>query len=333
MGGRAIQNARRVTVIEYHTLVDKVSALLRQTLPGVRFEVIPAYRAKPDFGDMDILVDRITLPPDWPQEVEAAFASKEVVANGPVRSFEFEGFQVDLITVKTMEFEFALGYFGWNDLGNLIGRIAHKYGFKFGHNGLFYPLRDGDYLVAEVRVTDEFAQAINFLGLDPDRWANGFDTLEEVFAFVASSALFDPAQFPLEHRSHRARVRDAKRPTYTAFLRWVKERNLSARNAAITAEEMLEAALQRFPAFREGLDEARAAQASRQVVKNRFNGRLVSEWTGLTGKGLGAFIADLKNVAGGPDALQSRVLESEPEEVRVWVQEQLARATASTAAY
>ncbi len=329
MGGRAIQNARRVDAAEYRHLVEQVTARLRVALPGTRLEVIQAYRAKPDFGDMDILIERNVLPSDWPQRIAAALGSREVVPNGPVCSFEFDGFQVDLITAQSAWFEFALGYFSWNDLGNLIGRIAHKHGFKFGHDGLHYPLRDGDHLVAEVQVTQDFAQALIFLGLDPERGAEGFDTLEDVFAYVASSAYFDPAQFPLEHRSHRARIRDAKRPTYTAFLAWVNGRTLPVREAP-SREARLAAASQAFPGFGERLVAARAALARRQAVRERFNGRLVCEWTGLRGPALGAFMAQLKRDAGGPAALQTKVLGATLAALRDWIETALRQPAAIT---
>ena len=331
MGGNAIQNVRRVDAAEYFALVERVTARLRTALPGTRLEVIPAYRAKPDFGDMDILIERNALPSDWPQRVAAALDSREVVPNGPVCSFEFDGFQVDLITAQAAWFEFALGYFSWNDLGNLIGRIAHKHGFKFGHDGLHYPLRDGDHLVAEVLVTQDFAQALTFLGLNPVRVVEGFDTLEDMFAYVASSRYFDPAQFPLEHRSHRARTRDAKRPTYTAFLAWVNGRTLPVREAP-SREARLAAASQAFPGFGERLTAARAALARQRAARERFNGRLVSDWTGLRGPALGAFIAQLKRDAGGPEALQAKVLESTPEALRDWVETMLRQPAVITSA-
>ena len=329
MGGRAIQNARRVDAAEYRRLVEQATARLRAALPGARFAVIPAYRTKPDFGDMDILLERDALPSDWPQRVASALDSRQTVPNGPVHSFEFDGFQVDLITAQSAWFEFALGYFSWNDLGNLIGRIAHKHGFKFGHDGLHYPLRDSDHLVAEVPVAQDLAQVLIFLGLDPARMAEGFDTLEDMFAYVASSAYFDPAQFPLEHRSHRARIRDAKRPTYTAFLAWVNGRTLPVREAP-SREARLAAASQAFPGFGERLAAARAALARQQAARERFNGRLVGEWTGLRGPALGAFMAQLKRDAGGPAALQAKVLESTPEALRDWVETVLRQPAAIT---
>lgn len=56
MGGKAIKNTpvRRFERSEYFELEARVLAQLRSDFSGRRIEAIPAYRAKPDFGDMDV---------------------------------------------------------------------------------------------------------------------------------------------------------------------------------------------------------------------------------------------------------------------------------------
>lgn len=100
-GGRSLQSTRCIPAAEYQRLVNKISALLWRVLPGVCFEIVLGSCAKSDFESMDILVDRGALPPNWPQVVAAAFGSVEAVVDGPVGSFEFDGFSVDLVAVKT----------------------------------------------------------------------------------------------------------------------------------------------------------------------------------------------------------------------------------------
>lgn len=39
----------------------------------------------------------------------------------------------------------------------------------------------------------DFAQALAFMGYEPGRWAAGFNDLEDIFEFVASSAIKYPA--------------------------------------------------------------------------------------------------------------------------------------------
>jgi hypothetical protein len=319
VGGNAIPGARRVQAQEYLTLVQQVNARLEKSLGGVRIAQIPSYRGKPDFGDMDILLESDALPVDWRDRVSEALGSRKVVPNGPVCSFEFDHFQVDLINCLSDRFDFALGYFSWNDLGNLMGRIAHRFQFKFGHEGLLYPVRAGDHLLKEVLVTRDFAHALKLLGFDFNHWAAGFDTLEEIFRFVASSSYFDAGQFPLEHRGHRARVRDAKRPTYMKFVTWVNEHKPLFSRDIPPPETIFEQATSTFPDFLKDLDRVKDELQRQTLFKERFNGRLVQKWTQLDGKLLGTFMAALRSDAGGSNKLQEQVLRMSPDQVQKWV--------------
>lgn len=259
MGGHALKDVGvvRLPARLYAVLAERVVVRLTDGVlfPGLHARAIPALRTKPDFGDLDVLV---THPDqDWGFDearraaLTAVFRPTRVVPNGPVLSFdvaapgdeaapEYAGrrFQVDLIRVPPESFAFALGYFSYNDLGNLLGRVARLHGFKLGHAGLFRPFRapgNESHFVRDILVTRDWSAALTFLGYDPGRWGQGFDTKDEMFAFVAGSHAFHPVAFPLEHRSHKARVRDRKRPTYTAFLQWLTDRDL------IPAEELDEA--------------------------------------------------------------------------------------------
>lgn len=155
MGGNALKTVttRRVDAAEYHKIKDEVVGMLRGMFPGHGIEAIPAYRKKADFGDLDVLVEYFPNP-DSPEadirhrfrgELRKHFKAEEIVSNGPVYSFAWRDFQVDLILAPTDEFEMSLNYFAWNDLGNLIGRVAHKMGLKYGHDGLCLPFRVDTY--------------------------------------------------------------------------------------------------------------------------------------------------------------------------------------------
>ena len=81
-------------------------------------------------------------------EVVDNFKPKAALLNSNVFSFELDGHQVDLIFTEKKFYESALVYFANNDFSNLIGRIAHKHGFKYGHCGLVYVMRDGDCILS-----------------------------------------------------------------------------------------------------------------------------------------------------------------------------------------
>ncbi len=302
MGGNAISESRRLCAGDYRKLRREVLGELFNVLPGVRVEAVPAYRLKMDFGDLDLLVESDHLPTGWQERVARALDSKEVVANEPRRrskyeptySFEHRGFQVDLILSQARYFDFAMGYLSWNDLGNLLGNIVRPHGLKLGQRGLLYPLLSGSRLIAELEVTRDFHTALELLDLDPARWDDGFRTLPDIFSFVAGSAFFDPAAFALANRNHEGRKRDCLRPTYRGFLGWIGERE--ARKGAKANVSLVETAKAHIPGFALNIEKTLAADAKATRLKQRFNGHLVSEWTGLEGRELGKFMRDFKDL-------------------------------------
>lgn len=277
---------------------------------AARVEPIAAYRQKPDFGDLDLLVDSRVFQSMPPQSVVEVLSNEygtvlPWVKNGPILSVglplpvEGQCLQLDLISTPEAEFDFSLGYFSWNDLGNLMGRIAHKMGLKFGHDGLWLPMRDGTNLHDELLVTRNFESALYFLGFDAARWREGFDSLDDIYQFVAGGERFNPDIYPLEHRNHTARVRDKKRPVYMGFLRWIEAQHTLNRypwqqdKSAYLSEVMAA-----FPALRAEYDRSLFRLAQSKAIRACFNGEVVAEITGLTGKVLGEFMAHFKREQG-----------------------------------
>ena len=78
-------------------------------------------------------------------------------------------FQVDLIRVDCRHMESAFSYFAFNDLGNLLGRIFHRAGFKLGHKGMCYVVREEgnqSNAIKEIEVTTSWKEALEFAGYD-----------------------------------------------------------------------------------------------------------------------------------------------------------------------
>lgn len=157
MGGNALKNTatRRLDRAAFERVSLDVVAGLEAAFPTARVVVIPAYATKADFGDLDVLMTAEDVEAHGGVEAlkglaTTRFGATEVVRNGPVLSFDHRdaaapaepGFQVDVIVQARESFDFALNYFSFNDLGNLIGRTAHKQGASFGHDGLWYVYRD-----------------------------------------------------------------------------------------------------------------------------------------------------------------------------------------------
>lgn len=231
MGGTAIKNAKRIDALGYELYCKNINNVIvdiknSNVFGDFRHEIIKSYRNKPDFGDIDVLIEM--LDPSKRKEFDEQFIKKlkckESVSNGPVTSHEVEGVQVDLIYSNNQDFDFSSHYYSYNDICNLIGRIAHKMGLKFGHNGLWYIIRSDSHVLHELCLTKNFKEALAIMGYSYDTFKEGFDDLEDIFKYAADTFYFNPSIYLLDNRNHHARVRDRKRKNYMLFLEWCKEK-------------------------------------------------------------------------------------------------------------
>lgn len=240
MGGHAMKNygVERLTKEQY----DEVLSALTITLP-YKTVAIPSYRAKDSFGDCDLLTTATDEAFEKSLSKDFTFLGKK--KNGSVTSYalkygNFPPFQFDLIKAREYSFKFHYNYLSYNDLGNLIGRVAAAFGFKFAHDGLYilawYDHKGEERSVARVKeeaktndhaehrmeklFISNFDEALEFLGFDNLRFAQGFNTIDEILDFVASSKYFCKDFFLFENRNHDQRKRDVKRPTYTRALEY-----------------------------------------------------------------------------------------------------------------
>lgn len=309
MGGNAFPELKtvRLDASEFHEFRLNLFEKLRELYPR-RFAYIPAYSTKESFGDLDILYNKIS-----PDEIHAALGHPPIFRNGPFTSFAVvlhddhidhspnpkpRYFQVDFIRVNPEEMNSAYGYFSYNDLGNLMGRIAHRAGFKLGHKGLSYIVREKgneNHAVKEIVLTHDWETCLKFLGYDYNKWLKGFETLEDVFKYVAQNPLVSQKLFRLDQTNHAARVRDRKRKTYQEFLIWVGNTDNGVPFEEKISKEVLRKlfftrACVQFPHFKKEYDQLQKALEDARFFKSRFNGNIVRDITGLGGKDLGGFI-------------------------------------------
>lgn len=312
MGGNALKQyeTHRLEAEDYFKLTKEFSDKFAATF-GSAPALIKAYNNKPSFGDADFLVDSsyLHLFVDWTKELKSAFRLDECqyVKNGNVISIGYKHFQFDLIVTPHDDMEASYFYFSYNDFGNLIGRIGHKLGLKIAHDGLKLVVRHkarSDHILKEIVVTKDSRQALDVLGLDRQRYEQGFDSLEDIFDYVASSKYFDPEIYSLEHRSATSRIRDKKRATYNAFLRWVADTKPKANHEFGEKSELGGYSLRmpyyeteicsRWSWVKPEVDQLIADFEFDLKFKEIYNGQIVSELTGYSGKTLGAFMQHMK---------------------------------------
>lgn len=328
MGGNALKNCttRRCGADEYYALEHEIVSWLNYWFPKCDVHVIKAYRNKDSFGDIDILITSDELPNNWVETIKIAFCPLEAVKNGNVLSFEHKQFQVDLITTPRSEFVTSQHYFGYNDLGNLMGRIAHSMGLKLGHDGLSYNWRVDSYQFKNEIISTDWEVICNVLGLSYERYCEGFDELEDIFKFVVASPLFNKDIYLLENRNNYARTRDKKRPTYNAFLKWIEDHHSETKEQVANSmwddmyrassggkDHWLDYLFMQIPGFEETYNRVQKEWQDEVEYKSKFNGSLVREWTGLEDQELGQFMKWLKESL--PTHWKQAVLDDEIEDV------------------
>lgn len=335
MGGNALKQfgSKRLNSERFEAFAVELNKVMNEILVShgvpTQARMIPSYKDKEDHGDIDIVVPMATRQKLNNEQMMAELASRFGVEslpyknNGPVVSYGLpleEGgvFQIDLIYTPEEELDFAVSYFAWNDVGNLIGRIAHKMGLKFGHDGLSMPMREGNNLFDTIMLTQSYEEALTFLGFDYARWKQGFNNLEEIFHFVTACPRFSSSIYALENRNHTARVRDKKRPTYTKFLVWLDEHPEADKAFDWSADKSvwLPEILSAFPGARENYERALSNLERQKRIKAKFNGELVTEVTGISGKELGTFMADFKNSFESREAFSEYMEASDVETIK-----------------
>jgi hypothetical protein len=141
MGGNALKNVNcvRVNANIYNTIKSTVLVKLQNFIPIFEFVPIIETPEKETFGDLDLLYETKENQNIY-NIVNEIFAPKEMIRNGNVISFSFplgkpdDGyFQIDLIKVSNIEM--AQFYFGYGDIGNIIGFIAKRNHLTFGQEG------------------------------------------------------------------------------------------------------------------------------------------------------------------------------------------------------
>ncbi len=298
MGGLALKNIQtvRLDAPSYFCLTGKVLNQLKLTFLGCRVDLIPAYKTKKDFGDADFLVESSDISFDIRERIQNTFLPKQIVKNSNVWSFDVENFQIDIILTAPRYYNASLNYFSYNDLSNLEGRLFHKLGLKHGHDGLKYIVRDGTTERDEIELSLDVKEFLPLVGLDYNKRASGFDSLEDIFEYVSSSPYFNPDIYLLENRNHISRVRDKKRKTYQEFLKWC-ELNKSRLNSFVfedNKDRYLPLIIATFPNFKSQYDKIQENIQKQKERAAKFNGNMVKELLSIEGKELGGFISNFK---------------------------------------
>ena len=309
MGGKALKefNVQRVDKVTFNKIVNKLSVeldLLVKTNVIQKYNFTKTYDSKDTFGDCDILYigNETTI-----QKLKDHFEPIGFINNGDCFSFVYQyediNFQVDMIKSEESYYDYNLEYFNFSDLGNLLGVVAKKLGFKVSHKGLLYTLKLNNQFVRDITITTDWNKSLEFLKFYDIK--DSYDSIEDIFIDVSKCQYFNPKLYLFESRNHDARTRDRKRPTYNSFLSWleINEFQFAFDYDKINLDKLKLYMFNRAKCmfgFRSSfvyeIEKIEQEFINTQLIKEKFNGKIVQEITGLKDKELGDFIKYFKTL-------------------------------------
>lgn len=298
MGGNLLKGVR-VSSSDYPIYLNEVCSFLEDIFKPFNMSIntIPHIKEKEDHGDIDLVIG-YELSIDYSSIVnmleKLPYVTK-VISKSSNKSIHFlyKDVQIDLLFIQNKSVDYAVNYFSYNDLGNLLGRMSKRLGFKHGHLGLSFKLMYNTTVIKEYYLTNDFYVFLSNLGLDITTFKNGFDTYEEMFKYVLSSPYFNPSIYQYENLNHTNRTRDRKRKTYNMFLDYISK--VLFEDSYNLVETPYYYVYRFYPHVREQAERTLQNHLDNIAVRKALLAILKSELYGLEGKSLGEAIILLKN--------------------------------------
>jgi len=151
----------------------------------------------------------------------------------------------------------------------LIGKIIKGSGLKLTDEGVVYEeklsVENHQSKVGDILILDEAFELFQFLEMDPNLFYNGCETVEQMFALVASSPYLKSDEFtdPDKKLTH---------PIFDNFRRYLLHNNIVSPGKNITFEYI--DSFVEFDFF-EALEALKQKEKNKKEIVTKFNGRVV----------------------------------------------------------
>jgi len=332
MGGKALRKigimSVRITKTNYDRTELDLLSILPKMYPKSKFHVIQGHYNKADFGDIDILVSKYEGMPNITETLKLVpeWNSKGFYKNGSVTSVDYNNFQVDLNFVSKDDWYTSIDFFDFDPSGNLMGKIAHKFGLKYGHVGLVYPYRgNSGKIVKDIIISKDSKKIFKFLGLDYEIFSNGFYEKKEIFDYVINSKFFNSDIFKFENLNAVDRKRNRKRKTYNEFLEYIntiQTGTIAKREPNFIFEKdkskYLDLIHDNFPEieFIKQIHDLDLRSEELSKIHAKFNGKMViDDIRYLRGKVLGKMLRGFEESIGTRDEYEKYILANTTEDI------------------
>ncbi|KAF8270788.1 hypothetical protein EI94DRAFT_1698548 [Lactarius quietus] len=217
--------------------------------------------------------------------------------------------QVDVnIRKDAQDWENAMFFHAYGDLGMIMGRLAASVGLHLGELGLkmtseaLVPTHSSTF-----SLSTSMPDIMSFFGLSMERWEAGFATQHEAFEWIASSRFYVPGH--ISNPASRAKSR-SNRAMYQAYFHWNDARAKAvAENGCPSPQEQetnnRETLVQKigqealvFFGKQEEHDALVQDNERRLRLKAMWNGRKVGEWTSWSGRLIGRLMTFMRQSVG-----------------------------------
>lgn len=326
MGGNLYKTGR-ITKERYLEILSSLLPILDRHF-GKHYRIPVAYRSKPDYGDVDIIVDATFVRnKEWlePLIEDLEMANRKQVEVKKVRnivSVLYMNFQVDFFLLGESMFEMTYHFMSYNILGNLLGRIFHKFNLKYGEDGLKYVLRGyNDRVSKEIYLSRDMKQILGFLDLSYDRWAEGFDEVEEIFNYVINCKYFTSNSY--DEKYFNVRKRATERPDFNKFLDYLKKNGIEKNYSFYKEKELYIPMIEKYFPESKLSEKYKIHLFNQKIAKEvaeKFNGRTIMRVLNVTdGTIVGDRIGKIKAHYG--DAFEDFILKSTQEEIDAMIKQ------------
>lgn len=333
MGGQALHSygVSRMDDATYKRLSEKALNAVNTALKSFNSineaRLVPSWREKSEHGDIDIVVPKDAFSGSHEKLLKELCKALDVqkidhkINNNMVSFVLHDGetcHQVDLICVKDCSLDFAYSFYSWNDVSTILLRVARRMGVRISPDDLSLSLKEGTNKIGTIFLTNDYKEALEFLGLNYERWAQGFNNLEEIYQFFSGWMGFNYRVFDLKALKPSDRKNVEKRPGYIHFLKWIEahpelEKKVFWKDYVKSYKESI---WEKFPHAKIEHDKIYEDIKRKKETQEKFNGHIVNRMTGLEGKELGNLMKRFKMDFNSEKAFQDYVMNSSEEEVK-----------------
>lgn len=335
MGGNALKHLKGCTFErklreEYKRFEAEVIEILSSEF--VEVKVPYYYDNKQDFGDTDLVVVLKEDTQFEPEKITILLDSKGWIKNGNVYSFEYKNFQIDIIITTKEMLETTCTFLSWGLFGKLLGIVCSAYNLKFGNQGLFKKVYEGDDVflskskennntyIGTIVLSTDVKKIFEFLSLDYDLFKT-FKTESDMYNFVISARIFETWIFHHTEINRNDKTIKHRLDTFDAFVEKFKVLDVPSVDAINSKIAIINKEAFNFFNKQEELDAMidsfNQVTGYKKLIKTKYNGKIVGEVTGLKNKELGDFMKMLETL----EEFKDFCFKSDPDEIKSYIKE------------